>query len=295
MIKIDIKSDDLKSTYVQYEIYNPIDSALIPLEICKDIQIVISTPIKLKDKTDYLFNNLKDSGYNLFNISDKFYNDICSTYTSENGTDLTLADRKNIIYDNNANEPMCQEGCTFENYNSTIQHVKCNCKVQTQETITDKNNIKFSKKLIIDSFYSTLTRSNFLLLKCYKLVFSLEGQINNIGSYMMTIISIIFIILIIIYIIKGNSRINYYTKMILKQKIFQIKDIERESSFKLSHKDKLIIENKEKDKSKDKNKLQNKRRINKERTGIKKNNKKNEDNKIEKSDSKKNINYIKKK
>ena len=293
MIKIDIKSDDLKSTYVQYEIYNPIDSALIPLEICKDIQIVISTPIKLNDKTDYLFNNLKDSGYNLFNISDKFYNDICSTYTSENGTDLTLADRKNIIYDNNANEPMCQEGCTFENYNSTIQHVKCNCKVQTQETITDKNNIKFSKKLIIDSFYSTLTKSNFLLLKCYKLVFSLEGQINNIGSYMMTIISIIFIILIIIYIIKGNSRINYYTKMILKQKIFQIKDIERESSFKLSHKDKLIIENKEKDKSKDKNKLQNKRRINKERTGIKKNNKKNED-KIEKSDSKKNINYIKK-
>ena len=290
MIKIDIKSEDLKSTYVQYEIYNSNDSVLIPLDICKDIQIVISTPIKLQDKTDYLFNNLKDSGYNLFNISDKFYTDICSTYTSENGTDLTLADRKNIIYDNNANEPMCQEGCIFENYNSTIQHVKCNCKAQTQKTNTDKNNIKFSKQLIIESFYNTLIRSNFLLLKCYKLVFSLEGQKYNIGSYMMTIITIIFIILIIIYIIKGNSRINYYTKMLLKQKYFRRESIERKSSLKVSNKDKLIIENKEKDKSKDKNNLQNKRRINKERTGIINNNKKNEHKNKEESKFKKNKN-----
>ena len=38
-------------------------------------------------------------GYNLFDLNDSFYNDICSTYTTENGTDLTLADRKNLIFD----------------------------------------------------------------------------------------------------------------------------------------------------------------------------------------------------
>ena len=27
----------------------------------------------------------------------KFYNDICTTYTTENGTDLTLSERKKII------------------------------------------------------------------------------------------------------------------------------------------------------------------------------------------------------
>ena len=277
MIKIDIKSDDLKSTYVQYEIYNPINNSLISLDVCGNIQIVISTPVKLIDKTEYLFNNLKDSGYNLFNISDKFYTDFCSTYTSENGTDLTLTDRKNIIYDNNANQPMCQEGCTFEDYNSTIQKAKCNCKVQTQETITDKNNIKFSKKLIVDSFsfYNDLIKSNFKLLKCYKLVFSLKGQKNNFGSYMMTIIIITFMILIIINIIKGNSRINYYIQIILKQKITQRVDIKRKSSFRQSNKEKINkLKEKDKDKSKNKDDLENKgnsenkRRVNKEKTGI---------------------------
>ena len=176
---------------------------------------------------------------------------------------------------------MCQEGCTFEDYNSTIQKAKCNCKVQTQETITDKNNIKFSKKLIIDSFsfYNDLIKSNFKLLKCYKLVFSLKGQKNNIGSYMMTIIIITFMILIIINIIKGNSRINYYIQIILKQKITQRVDIKRKSSFRQSNKEK-INKLKEKDKNKSKNKddlenkgnSENKRRVNKEKTGIFKNN-----------------------
>ena len=37
------------------------------------------------------------SGYDLFNENDSFYTDICSTFTSENGTDMTLADRKKEI------------------------------------------------------------------------------------------------------------------------------------------------------------------------------------------------------
>ena len=304
IIKIDIKSNDLKSTYVQFEIYNPIESHFISLDICGNIQIVISTPVKLLDKTEYLFNNLRESGYNLFNISDKFYKDFCSTYTSENGTDLTLADRKNLIYDNNANAPMCQEGCIFEDYNSTIQQAKCKCKAQTQEIITDKNNIKFSKQLIIESFnfYNKIIISNFRLLKCFKLVFSLEGQKNNIGSYMMTIITIIFIILIIIFIIKGNSRINYYIHIILKQKITHREGIKRKSSFKIPNKEKLINKQKEEGKNRDNNidkdkakeNSQDKRRINKQKTGIFKNYKKNEIKSKEQSKLQNNINNIKK-
>ncbi len=274
MIKIDIKSDDLMSTFVQYEIYDPTNSDLISLDICGNLQIVISTPVKLIGRTEYLFNNLRESGYNLFNISDKFYTDFCSTYTSENGTDLTLTDRKNIIYDNNGNKPLCQEGCIFEDYNSTLQQAKCNCNVQTQKIITDKNNIKFNKQLIVDSFnfYNELIQSNFKLLKCFKLVFSLKGQINNIGSYIMTIIIILFIILIIIYIIRGNSRINYYINAILKQKIIQREDIRRKSSFKQpNNKDKSKDrgKGKDKDKNNDKENSYNKR-INKENTDSKK-------------------------
>ena len=58
---------------------------------------------------------MSNSGYDLFNLNDSFYNDICSTYTTQDGTDLTLLDRKKIIYDKNTNISMCQEGCILLN------------------------------------------------------------------------------------------------------------------------------------------------------------------------------------
>ena len=104
-------------TYVQYEIYNPQTSQIMSLDVCEDVSITVNVPVNLDESTQSIYNRLSKSGYNLFDLEDDFYNDICSTYTTENGTDLTLADRKNIIYDTNGNITMCQEGCTFQSYN----------------------------------------------------------------------------------------------------------------------------------------------------------------------------------
>ena len=50
VLKLDYKSDDLSSTYVQYEIYDILTGAIIDLIKCKDIPIKISVPINLKIK-----------------------------------------------------------------------------------------------------------------------------------------------------------------------------------------------------------------------------------------------------
>ena len=205
-------------TYVQYEIYNPYTLELISLNICESNSITIKAPVKLDEDLDTIYKSLNNSGYNLFDLNDSFYNDICSTYTTGNGTDLTLVDRKNIIYDNNGNISMCQEGCTFQSYNLTSKKATCDCEVQTKENITDLNEINFDKNELVDNFFDTLKNSNFLVLKCFNLVFSLKGQKNNIGSYFMTGNTFIYIILLIIYIIKGNKKLNYYISIILKQK-----------------------------------------------------------------------------
>ena len=123
--KIDIKNEDLSTTYVQYEIYDPKTYDYINLEICEGIFINIYAPVTLEENTEILFKSMSDSGYNLFNLNDSFYNDICSTYTTKDGTDLTLLDRKNIIYDQNTNISMCQEGCSLINYNITLKKANC--------------------------------------------------------------------------------------------------------------------------------------------------------------------------
>ena len=43
-----------------------------------------------------LINNAKDLGYNIFNLSDPFYNDICSFFTYNN-SDISLTERKNLL------------------------------------------------------------------------------------------------------------------------------------------------------------------------------------------------------
>ena len=170
LYKIDIKSEDLSTTYVQYEIYDPKNFDYIDLDICEGIFINIYTPVTLKDSTESLFQHMSNSGYDLFNLNNSFYNDICTTYTTKDGTDLTLLDRKNIIYDKNGDISMCQEGCQLINYNSSLKKANCDCKVQTENTTTNIEKINFNKKDLVQSFYKTLKNSNFLVLKFYKLV-----------------------------------------------------------------------------------------------------------------------------
>ena len=261
IFKTDLHSDDSSAIYVQYEIYNPYNFDYIPLDICKDDTININIPINLDKDTESLYLSLSESGYNLFDSNDSFYNDICSTYTTENGTDITLLDRKNMIYDNNKNTYLCQNNCEFILYNETTKKSKCNCNVQKELTITDIKEIKFNKTEFIDNFLmSSLKNSNFKVVKCYKLIFSFKGQLKNIGSYILIFIIFILIICMIIYCFIGNKKLNHYAQLVIKQKFMsnqntktnKIKDLKTDIK---NNNNKL---NKEKNKTNIKNKMDKK-------------------------------------
>ena len=219
--KVDIKSQDLTQTFVQYEVYDPISLISLNLSICNDVKITISSPVVLDNLTSSLYDSLKKSGYDLFNKDDSFYTDICSTYTTENGTDIILADRNKIIYNNNGNISPCQKGCELLNYNSTTRKAKCNCLPQESGTKFDLiySWNKFDKYIITDSFLSTLKNSNFLVLKCYKLAIALTNILSNKGRILMTIIISLSLILLIVFCFCDFKRITYYIKSIYDLKI----------------------------------------------------------------------------
>ena len=100
---MDVKQEGYNIPKIQYEVYYPLknDSKLylLNLSICKDINIDIYLPMSLNGSLDEIDPN------------SNFYNDICTTYTSENGTDLTLAERKKNYINNNLT--VCEENCDF--------------------------------------------------------------------------------------------------------------------------------------------------------------------------------------
>ena len=219
IVKTDIKSEDLSSTYVQYEIYNPNTLAQLDLNFCNEVKITVNVPVNLDSDTLSIYDSLSESGYNLFDSEDDFYNDICSTYTSANGTNMTLEDRKKEMYSVSGNITMCQSGCIFESYDKKTKKAKCVCDVQCESTETNVTNINFNKDSIASSFLSTLTNSNFLVLKCYKLVLDFSNFLKNKGRIIMSIILLLFIILLFIYCIKDRKTVSSYIQLILRRKM----------------------------------------------------------------------------
>ena len=216
MVKMDIINTTINATYVQYEIFNPHDYSKVSLEICKNVTIVITVPVILENSSLSLISDLEDSGYNAFDINDEFYNDICSTYTAQNGADMTLSARKNNIYDSMKEIYLCQDGCEFEEFDTETSKAVCSCNVQESQSVIDISKISFNKTKFFDSFYNTLYNSNFRVVKCVKLVFSLKGMKSNYGSYTMSVLSGVFIAFIAIHLIKGPTKliniIDYITR-----------------------------------------------------------------------------------
>ena len=218
MIKLDVMNLAYKAVHVQYEIFNPRNFSKVNLDICSNITIKMTVPVILEDTQLSLISHLEDSGYNVFDITDDFYNDVCSTYKAQNGADMTLSARKAKIYDNIKEISLCQKGCEFEKFETNTSKAVCNCNIQKNETVTDVKDISFDKSEFFDGFYSTLFNSNFRVLKCINLLFSLKGIESNYGFYIMTPLLVSYIAFVIVHKYIGQSKIINIVNNIIKVK-----------------------------------------------------------------------------
>ena len=246
--KADIKTSNLIQSYIQYEIYNPVNLEKLSLSFCENSKITINSKINLDNSTLSLYDSLIQSGYNLFNINDSFYTDVCSTYTSINGTDLTLSDRQEEIYKISGNLSLCQTGCKLNSFDPTTKNIKCDCDAQIGEieAIFSFSDEKFMD-MFKDSIFVTLKNSNFRVLKCYKLVFSTKNLFKNIGRIFMTVIVFLAIILLFIFIFKDYKKIDTILISILNNSIKIDQNI---NNFKrIKGKNKKIKKNKKKGKN----------------------------------------------
>ena len=197
ILKTDIRITELSTTYVLYEVYNPLNLEKLNLSVCINDEISINIPAELNSNIKKLFYSLNESGYNLFNENDSFYEDICTTYTSENETDILLSDRKKDIYTEGQSQIICQKGCKLSSYDSNNHKAQCDCSVREEIKEFKLQNLFSGNNTILYSFYEVITHSNFHVVKCYKLILIVSRIIKNIGEILMTFVFIIFIILIL--------------------------------------------------------------------------------------------------
>ena len=194
MKKIDIQQEGLSTLKVEYDVYAKIyRNKLIKLNltICSNSKISIFIPFIIDENIDK------------YNSSSGYYNDICYTTTSEDGTDILLKDRQKEFIDKN--KIICQENCDFTKYNYETFTALCSCEVKECDTSFADMNINKGK--ILDNFKNIKNIVNFKFLKCYNKLFNKEGILNNIGCFILLTAIFFHILTIFIFIMNQFSSI----------------------------------------------------------------------------------------
>ena len=202
LFRIDIEQEGMAVPSFEYELLYTIETQNLQklnLTICKDVKVKIDIPFNLTDDLEK------------YNTSSPYYNDICYITDSDEGTDITLSDRKQDYYNNNMS--ICEEGCDFISYNTETQKAVCSCGIKTDIPFLD--NVKIDKDLLMNSFTDITNIANTKMMSCYKTVFQKKLILKNIGCFIFAVLITLNIICCFLFLIK------YYKKLI--QKIDKVK------------------------------------------------------------------------
>ena len=143
------------------------------LSLCKDNIKIIKYIGDIKELDLDSDKTFSEKGIDVFDASDKFFNDICHPYNNPYGKDIIINDRRNEIYQNVS---FCQDGCTYNRINYDLKAANCLCNSNSFQR--EENNITYNNKepeiinfdTLTKSFIENLLNFNFEVMKCYKLI-----------------------------------------------------------------------------------------------------------------------------
>ena len=220
IFKIDYNITGLLIPIIGYDVYHPKNKSKLDLSYCEESSINYNIPVTINE--DNLFKYDPNSDY---------YSDDCNTYTTENGTDILLNDRKGEFNDNNIS--LCENICEYVGYDTDTKKALCECGIRYKEFILseiDKQNDLLANNFTIDN-----STSNVGAMKCYELLFSKDGLLTNIGSYILLFIIVLHVISIFITYRCGNHIIGIHIQDILKEKkIFKKQEDKKQKNRKSS-------------------------------------------------------------
>ena len=189
--KVDYYAKDTQIPIIGYEIYYQKDKSKLNLEYCKDILIKVNIPI-----------NIDEGKLFKYNPNSEYYTDDCNSYTTDNGTDILLKDRKKEFGDNNMS--LCENNCIYENNNSEDKQSVSNCQAKNKiDLVSDIVNNSQKSANTFSSEEDSNKATNILTLKCTDSLFTKDGLISNISSCVISASMIYFLVSILLFIKRG--------------------------------------------------------------------------------------------
>jgi hypothetical protein len=244
-LQIEMENNDKSSLYnqIKYFIYDD-NMQELDLSLCSELNTHIHYAIKNNSKLDISsISEFKENGIDLLNIKDRFFNDLCYSY-SDSDNDMILEDRIKYLYQNYS---LCESGCTYDYLDIENMNIACNCKIQGNDNTSSFNQTSF---IFQQPRETSFFDSNIGVVKCYNLVFSLYNKANNIGFIAFSILFFIYLIFIICFCRNGIKPVREYLSKEMKLNGYLNKDNNKLIDKGKKNKKKLdIVKKKRKNKS----------------------------------------------
>ena len=156
IFKIDYYMPGLSIPVIGYEVYHPDSKLKLDLSHCKDSLIDFDIPVSIDESN--LFK---------YDPNSEYYVDECYTYTTENGTDILLNDRKEEFVDNNLS--LCENKCEYIGYEEVAKKASCKCEVKSKEFVI--SDVIEDKNLLSNNFTYDNSSLTMMSMKCILLFF----------------------------------------------------------------------------------------------------------------------------
>ena len=226
IFKYDYFQQDSLIPIINYEFYHPDNKSILDLSYCENTSINLNIPVTINENKIYKYDP-----------NNEYYTDECSPSTTDKGTDILINDRQNEY--NNNNMSICENNCLFIEYDSKNKKSICNCKIKPKQSSV--SNLAENTDILSYNFEKKNQSAN--AMKCYKTLFSQEGLIKNIGSYILIFTTFLFAISGILFYKCGYQLLEDDINLIkqLKEKENSSKNINIKNTEPIKYKNKTKI------------------------------------------------------
>ena len=220
ILKIEILNNYSNNFELNYHLFNPLNfSQKLDLNLLPQNYIDIRMPITLKQYKMDLIIKTKNLGYNIFDLNNSFYKDICSVFTY-NDSDISLSERKNLL--DLSDEILCLNNCNYYNYDIITLRSICLCEIgnDTEQTDIKKDDNPEDKYFfyLLKTNIDISKSSNIKVVKCFSKIFKIDLFKENYGFYIILFL-IVFNLIVLFYspITKTEKLFNEYCNDVLNK------------------------------------------------------------------------------
>ena len=202
---------------IQYEIIDPNSFDDLDLSVC-DNGIYVYVPITLDEQSQELYNEVKEQDYFLLDIKSDFYNDVCTPFFSQKGTDVILNDRIIYYYSKIASDANCPQNCQLLNYLSENNKLKCSCGINTNSINTENSGSVNTYNLNdYNNYLNDFKYSSYKTMKCSNLVFNSKIFRKNYGAILTLLLFAGYLSFMGLYFYKNISPLKVEISKILSE------------------------------------------------------------------------------